>query len=350
MCRQVEQGGTFTPDLPFHMVWLSTNACQLRCLHCSSNSSRRAADELTTGEVFRLIDQLADAGIVDFGISGGEPFIRDDIMRIVAYARRCGMAVGVASHGANFSAARADKLAELEVGRIQFSLDGLASSHDALRQLSGLHRRVLNSIETAKRAGLRVHVCCTINSLNVDHLSEFVEFLAAINIDRLNFSRFIPTGRGSDRLDISDRQWRDVIEHCRRLARQYDGRLEIVSHLAQQILVDDVVGDIPGFVGCQAGRGQGCVSANGTVFPCVLLPIPIGNIRETSFRQIWETSTVISELRERTRLEGKCLRCAVRAQCGGCRAIAYARTGRYLAEDPRCWLTHDHQPSADFRC
>jgi AdoMet-dependent heme synthase len=95
---------------------------------------------------------------------------------------------------------------------------------------------------------------------------------------------------------------------------------------------------MPAFVGCQAGRGQGCVTANGTILPCVLLPIPLGNIRTAPFADIWQSSPIVKVLQDRGNLEGKCGACSLRARCGGCRAVAYARTGNLFASDPRCWL------------
>ena len=195
-----------------------------------------------------------------------------------------------------------------------------------------------SAAHTPRRAGLRVHVCCTITSLNVDVLDSFVESLTYLNVQRLNFSRYVPTGRGTDGLDLPDGRWRSVVEQCAVLKTRYLGRLEIVTHLAQQILVDDEVADMPAFIGCQAGRGQGCISANGTVLPCVLLPIPLGNVRKSSFREIWESAPVVRLLQDREHLQDKCGDCGVRDRCGGCRAVAFARTGDFLASDPRCWL------------
>ena len=60
----------YRPVMPFHMVWIATDACHLRCRHCSSNSEQRRPDELATREVKRLFDQLASAGVVDLAISG----------------------------------------------------------------------------------------------------------------------------------------------------------------------------------------------------------------------------------------------------------------------------------------
>lgn len=331
-------GGAWRTELPLHMVWLATNACTARCLHCSSNSALRAADELSTAEALDMLDQLADCGVVDFGISGGEPLLRDDLFEIIAHAKGRGMAVGVATNGAKLRIQTAERLAALGLNRLQVSLDGPADAHDHLRQWPGLYRRAVASIGVARRAGLRVHVCCTVTRLNVDLLDDFVAALPALDVQRLNISRYVPTGRGADGLDLPDADWRAVIAHCVALRERHRGRLDIVTHLAQQILVDAEVAAMPAFVGCQAGRGQGCISANGTVLPCVLLPIPLGNIRAAPFRRIWSEAALARQLRQREQLDGKCGRCQVRERCGGCRAVAFARSGDPLASDPRCWL------------
>jgi AdoMet-dependent heme synthase len=333
------QPGEFRPRMPFHMVWLATNACTARCLHCSSNSAVRMPDELKIDEVRDLIDQLADVGVVDLGISGGEPLIRKDLLQVIVHAKRRGMSVGVGSNGAKLGPERAAGLVSAGLNRLQISLDGLGAAHDELRRWPGLFSRALQTIRIAQSAGLRVHVCCTINRLNFRDLDAFASVVAGLGVRRLNFSRFVPTGRGADSLDLDNQSWRFAIEQCARIRARYEPEIEIVSHLAQQILVDKDVADMPGFIGCQAGQAQGCVTANGTVLPCVLLPIPLGNIRDRPFRDIWQTSSIVRAFQERTELGGNCGICALKDRCGGCRAVAFSKTGDPLAADPRCWLT-----------
>ncbi|MDD5558685.1 MAG: radical SAM protein [Candidatus Methylomirabilis sp.] len=325
------------------MVWLATTACNARCLHCSSNASVRSPDELRTNEAIDLLSQLAEAGVVDLAISGGEPLLRPDLLEIIAEARRLGLAVGVGSNGAVLSERKAALLAASGINRFQVSLDGFHTAHDTIRRWPGLFDRALRTIEVAACAGLRVTVCCTINRLNAAELEPFTEFISSTKIIRLNFSRYVPTGRGTDELDLTDEEWRLVITLSAELRIRYRGKVDIVNHLAQQIFVDHELEGMPGFIGCQAGIGQGCVTANGTVLPCVLLPIPLGNIREGTFRQIWLNSPVIRVLQSREYLKGECAACQVRNRCGGCRAVAYAKTGDYLATDPRCWLVNHCQ-------
>jgi radical SAM protein with 4Fe4S-binding SPASM domain len=324
--------------LPFHMVWLATNLCNARCLHCSSNSSRAGPDELSTEEAIQMIDQLATCGVVDLACSGGEPLMRPDLFEVLAHARSRGLAVGVGTNGSTLTPAQARTLAALGIGRLQVSLDGFAASHDALRRWPGLFARALKTIRTASEAGLRVHVCCTINRLNAESLIEFTAFVRTLEISRLNFSRYIPTGRGTDLLDLADGAWRSIVTLVAALRREYSGHLDIVTHLAQQVLVDDETAAQRAFVGCQAGAGQGCVTADGTILPCVLLPVRVGNLRETSFVEAWTSSPVIRALQDRSALTGRCGRCSRKSYCGGCRAVALARTGDWTAEDPRCWV------------
>jgi radical SAM protein with 4Fe4S-binding SPASM domain len=285
-----------------------------------------------------MIDQLVAAGVIDLGISGGEPLLRHDILEILGHAKGREMTVGIASNGAKLSRARAAQLAALQLDRLQVSLDGFAEQHDALRRWPGLFERVLTTIQRADEAGLNVNVCCTINQLNFETLEPFVAFLAQTKIKRLNLSRFVPTGRGSDFLDPGETAWRGIIERCGELKVAYLGRIEIVTHLAQQILVDHEAKDMPAFAGCQAGRGQGCVTADGTVFPCVLLPIALGNIRQAAFGDVWRNSQMIRALQDRDHLQGECGSCTLRERCGGCRAVAYARSRNPFASDPRCWV------------
>lgn len=327
---------TFRPKLPVHMVWLSTNACNARCLHCSSNSSVRTYDELTQDEVFSLIDQFADAGVMDLAISGGEPLIRPDIFEIIGYARGRGMSVGLGSNGATLTTRQATRLAASGINRFQVSLDGFEDQHDGLRQWPGLFKRALSTIDTVANLGIRTHVCCTINRLNVHSIEAFAEFLCSTRVKRLNLSRYVPTGRGNDFLDLDQTEWQNVLKMCVNLKTKLSGRLEIVTHLAQQILVDDDVQQMRGYTGCQAGCAQGCVTANGTVLPCVLLPLAIGNVRNSGFEEIWRNSPIIRNLQIRDTLSGECGSCSFNKKCGGCRAVAYAKTGDYLASDPRC--------------
>jgi radical SAM protein with 4Fe4S-binding SPASM domain len=338
-----EDGKAYRPAAPLHVVWLATQACRLSCVHCSSNAGGPGRNELSTLEAARLIDDLADAGVVDFAISGGEPLLRRDVVDLVRHAKDRGLAVGLGSSGLGLRRHLA-RLAATGLDRLQVSVDGTREQHDTLRRYPGLHALALSTIRDAIAAGLRVTMCCTINARNHDSLEHVISAALECGVERVNFSRFVPTGRGTAALDLSADEWRAAIERCHTLQNAYAGRVQIVTHLAQMILLEPALGTVPGFAGCQAGRGQACIAADGSVWPCVMLPIAVGNVRQRSFADIWRSAELIRALADRSRLEGGCRTCGVTEKCGGCRGVAFARTGNPFAADPRCWLLSECEP------
>ena len=119
---------------------------------------------------------------------------------------------------------------------------------------------------------------------------------------------------------------------------KFGNKMNFYTHEAQQILLDDSLFDLPYFTGCQAGNGVCCIKANGDILPCVLLDIPIGNIRENSYSTIWLNSPILEELNNRQKYSEPCVQCIYVEKCGGCRGVAYGSFGDFFAPDPHCWL------------
>ena len=86
------------------------------------------------------------------------------------------------------------------------------------------------------------------------------------------------------------------------------------------------------------------ITPEGNVTPCPYMPVVAGNIREKSFREIWESSSVLQPLRDLDQLKGRCGRCGFKSLCGGCRCRAYAAFGDFLEEDPACTFQPTGRP------
>ena len=91
--------------------------------------------------------------------------------------------------------------------------------------------------------------------------------------------------------------------------------------------------------GCLAGQAVCFVSHTGEVFPCGYLPVSSGNVTTTPLPEIWRRSPVFADMRDDTKLEGKCGVCEYSKVCMGCRARAFSVGGNYLAEEPNCGYT-----------
>lgn len=330
----------YIPSYPYHLVWIATNACNARCVHCSTAAAKRLPGELTTLQAKDLFSELASLGVFDIAVSGGEPLTRPDIIEVLEHMRSVGLKIGVGSNGSTVTPTIVRKLKELQVSRLQISIDGTQEIHDLARRWIGLFQRAKNAIQLGIEAGLNVHVCMTLHNLNHRVLEDVVALCAEWGVKRFNLSRFIPTGRGEASLDLPKYLWKEMIFKYEAIRQHYRGVMEMTSHLSQAVLVDPDLDCYSGFIGCQAGIGQGCIGPTGDVSPCVMLPMAVGNVKEKPFREIWSKSVLINSLKARGELKGACGSCSFRNKCGGCRAVAYAYTGDIWATDDRCWLVN----------
>jgi radical SAM protein with 4Fe4S-binding SPASM domain len=96
--------------------------------------------------------------------------------------------------------------------------------------------------------------------------------------------------------------------------------------------------------GCMAGTQYCRITPEGDVTPCPYMTLVAGNVREQSFREIWQTAPVLRQLRDVHQLKGRCGGCEFNELCGGCRCRAYAAYGDYLQEDPACTYQPTGQP------
>jgi radical SAM protein with 4Fe4S-binding SPASM domain len=180
-------------------------------------------------------------------------------------------------------------------------------------------------------------VCYTPQRRNLQDFEALVEWAARAGISLFNVSQFVPVGRGDHVEDLSPEQWRKFFDRWIKVRQVYVGQINFRSHLAQLALADPSLAARPEFSGCAAGRGQGCITPEGCVTPCVLIPITIGDLKRQSFAEIWSSSPLIRRLQAPRRFGGRCASCRFLEKCGGCRASALAE-GNLWGEDPHCWI------------
>jgi AdoMet-dependent heme synthase len=318
----------FSPAFPLHVVFILDTRCNLSCTHCSSAASRRSRAGFDTAGAQRVISEIAELGVVDLALSGGEPLLRRDLERLIGHACSLGLTVGTSTNGFALTKARAASLRDAGLGRLQVSLDGLACAHDRIRG-TGSFDRAIKAIRTGVAAGLRTHVCFTAMRSNIDSLEDCIALAMSLGVHGLNLSQFVATGRGAQSENLLPEQARMAIEVWS-AARASRPDMYFTAH-AVGPFVDGSTGG-----GCQAGRAIACVTSTGDVTPCVMLPLVLGNLTQRTFREIWTGGEVLDRLRAR-KVRGACGACALREQCGGCRAAAWAHTGDLYAADPQCW-------------
>ena len=338
---------------PFIVIWEVTRACALACRHCRAEAVlRKHPLELTTQESFRLIDQVARANPTLFVLTGGDPTLRPDLKGLIFYAAQRGLRVGL-SPSATPEFLRADfaELKQLGVARISLSLDGASQeTHDRFRGVPGTWELTMEAIARAAAVGLPVQINTTFTRQNVGEFEAFVELLARIRPVLWSVFQLVPTGRGKmDDLLTAD----ELEELFLRLQKHsetapYDIKTTEGQHYRRVVLQQTknpatLRARAP--LGINDGKGFVFISHTGDIQPSGFLPITAGNVRRDELIDVYRNAPLFRNLRDTSRLEGKCGLCEFKNICGGSRARAFAMTGSPFGAEPLCAYqprTHVH--------
>jgi len=339
----------------FLIQWHLTEQCNLRCRHCYQGDPK--TEELSLPEIKETITEISEmfsawaeryevAFSPSFNITGGEPFLRKDLFEILREIRGCGYDIFLLSNGTLIDAGRARALRDLGVKGVQVSLEGPEEIHEMIRG-KGSFAGSLRGIRHLLDAGMRVTVNATLSAINAEHFLKLAELSSHLGVQRLGFSRLVPSGRGAGLVNsmLSKEEVRKLYERIFSLS---PNRLEFVTGdpVATQMKTPSKMrkdsGSMPAG-GCAAGVSGLTFLPDGTIVPCRRLRIPIGNLKKDSLREVWAASPMLEALRDKSRYKGKCRTCRRWADCRGCRAIAYAYAQSrghddFLAEDPQCFI------------
>ncbi len=341
----------------FFVQWHLTERCNLACTHCYQEGKQ--IKEMALPDIKRAVRQISDtitqwseayriAFSPSANITGGEPFLRKDLPKILEELTRHDFHVSVLTNGTLIDRGRARMLASIPVRGVQVSLEGPEAIHEQIRG-SGSFSSAMRGVELLLDSGIVVTLNVTLSEINADYFKEIVSVATNIGVQRLGFSRLVPFGKGFGLISrmLSEERVRTAYEEI--TSAKVPG-LEIVTGdpVAAQMSDEPEDGDgdrddaFP-LGGCAAGVSGITLLPDGTISPCRRMGISVGNIMADSLREVWATSEVLTALRDKSSYEGKCRTCRRWSNCRGCRAIAYAYSrsqGRdsFLEEDPQCFV------------
>jgi AdoMet-dependent heme synthase len=338
---------------PFIVIWETTRACALKCIHCRADAiARRDPDELSTDEGKRLIDRVAAFGNPPpiLVLTGGDPLRRPDVAELVAHGTRTGVSVSLTPSGT--AAVTRDKLRRLQdagLARLAVSLDGAtAEAHDAFRGVRGSHQYTVRIIEHARALGLPLQINTTVCRTTAGQLEALAPQIEEMGVVLWALFFLIPIGRAQLDHALSAGQIETVLHWAAALSRRVPFGIKTTEAPQYVRVVSSLAPELPSAV-TPSFRGVGRASravtdGNGFVFidhignicPSGFLPLVAGNVRRDDLVTAYREDSLFRELRDPSRLGGRCGRCDFRERCGGSRARAYAFTGNPLAEDPGC--------------
>ena len=346
------------------VIWNLVRRCNLTCKHCYSISADKDfKGELSTDEVFSVMDDLKAFKVPVLILSGGEPLLRPDIFDIARRAKSMGFYVGLSSNGTLVNESNVAEIAATGFDYVGISLDGLRATHDKFRRKEGAFDAALNGIRLCRDAGAKVGMRFTLTQDNAQDLPALLDLMQAESIDKFYLSHLNYAGRGNkNRKDdahfkttrialdlLFDLCWRQVQAGQ---PREYvtgnndaDGIYLLnwvrqhfpqrAAHIEQKLVQ---------WGGNSSGVNIANIDNLGSVHPDTMWwDYPLGNVRERPFSDIWmDTSDpLMAGLKQAKRpVEGRCAVCEHRASCNGnTRVRAWQTTNNFWAEDPGCYLS-----------
>ncbi len=272
---------------PLNMHLELTYRCNEQCVHCycvveHGREAEVAKRELTYDEQVRVLRQLADMGTFYVTFSGGEVLVRRDFFDIVEEARRLGFAYRVYTNGIGLTEERARRLAALDPLTVELSIFSTDPAvHDGITRVPGSFHRLIAAVQRLKTHGVRVYLKTTVMKQNWRDLVGVRALARELGVFTHQFT-----------CDVSPRIDGDIHGPT-----QYQlTEDELVELMVDERLTKQVLGlpEEPPEVQarerntCGPAVNGGCIDPYGSVFPCVAFRVPMGNVREKSFREIWE--------------------------------------------------------------
>ena len=339
-----------------YAVWEITLKCNLACSHCGSRAGHARAKELSPEEALDLVQQMAEVGIKEVTLIGGEAFLRPDWLQIAEAINQAGMLCSMTTGGYGISLETARKMKEAGIATVSVSIDGLEETHDRLRGKQGSWKYAFKTMSHLREVGITFGCNTQINRLSAPEFPLIYERIRDAGAIAWQIQLTVPMGNAADNADI--------------LLQPYEllALYPMLARVARRALSDGVQiqpGNNIGYYGPDErllrGRGdenewtfwQGCsaglstlgIEADGAIKGCPSLPTSAytgGNIRD---RSLWEIVEHTEELRFNlgagtpqgtAHLWGFCKTCEFAELCrGGCTWTAHVFFNR-RGNNPYC--------------
>jgi radical SAM protein with 4Fe4S-binding SPASM domain len=280
-------------------------------------------------------------------MSGGEPFLRPDLIDLIRHISTTKMRLDIATNGFHLPENRLRALRDLPVFQIQVSIDGIGRQHDQFRGKDGAFAAATRTIERLRDEGIVVSLSTTVTSQNVENFERIIDFALKMECSGFKAIPFLPAGRGRKNARSLMIDAEGYLRLCRILVKRSEelkGTLNISTETTFPFLLEKAPGNAPenGHMACSAGYDTLSIGADGTVYPCPFLrDFPLGNLLECSLYPLWKQDPILNTLRtiEKKDMWEPCKSCGYcQTTCrGGCRAAAYLVHGDFRACDPTCF-------------
>jgi radical SAM protein with 4Fe4S-binding SPASM domain len=317
---------------PVTVTFQITDRCNYECVHCYQEHREDAAakrDELTTAEIVRIFDELAEAGVLFLTIMGGEVFVRRDADEILAAAHERGFALKLLSTGHHIHDKRADFLATLRPLQVEMSLYAAgAHTHELVTRAPGSWERTVAAARRLVERRVPVVLKSPVMEVNQGEIDALAQLARELGTE-YSFDPKITAMENREMAPTALRMGASSV------ARFYAGPMSSYLETTYAAGTPAAIAIAGGeelrpleHTPCRAGQQSVAIMPYGDVWPCNALPVPCGNLREQSFQEIWRGSSELAEVRDlRWAKLAECNVCELRSYCQRCHGMALVEQG-----------------------
>lgn len=319
-----------------------THRCPLHCPYCSNPLKLvQSGGELSTAEWRRVLSEARELGVLQLGLSGGEPLVRGDLEELAAHARSLGLYTTLVTSGVGLTPARARKLRDAGLDHVQISIqDSDEQSADRIAGMKGV-RQKMAAAAIVRELGFAFSINVVLHRANIDRIGEIIELAASLGADRLELANTQYYGWALENrraLMPTASQVAAAADVAEKAVPLHAGRMQILY------VLPDYYESFP--KPCYAGWGNHylVVMPDGRTLPCHgathITTLQFDSARDRSLGWIWEQSSAFQAFRGDEWMQEPCRSCPRKAiDFGGCRCQAFALTGDAAATDPVCTLS-----------
>ncbi|MCB1867393.1 MAG: heme d1 biosynthesis radical SAM protein NirJ [Gammaproteobacteria bacterium] len=354
-----------TPPGPV-VIWNLVRRCNLTCKHCYSISADKDfPNELSTTQVFEVMQDLKRFKVPVLILSGGEPLLRPDIFEIAHHAKEMGFYTALSTNGTLIDESNIEKIAAVGFDYLGISIDGIRQTHDNFRRMAGAFDASIHGLRLCRDKNIKVGLRFTMTRDNASELPQLLALMDRENVDKFYFSHLNYAGRGNknrkDDVFLQTTRWAMDLLFDRALADARAKRgTEFVTgnndadgvyllHWVEKKFpdrTDHIHAKLAQWGGNSSGVNISNIDNQGYVHPDTMWwNYNLGNVKERPFSEIWQDTTdpIMAGLKAQPRnISGRCAECGYFNICGGnTRVRAMQLTGDAWSEDPACYLTDE---------
>ena len=348
------------------VIWNLIRRCNLTCKHCYSISADTDfPNELSTAQIFEVMDDLKQFGVPVLILSGGEPLLHPDIFDIARRSKDLGFYTALSTNGTLIDENNIEQIAAMGFDYLGISIDGIAETHDKFRRKKGAFAASIKGLRLCHDQGIKVGLRFTMTQDNAEQLPQLLTLMDDEKIDKFYFSHLNYAGRGNknrkDDVFLQTTRWAMDLLFARAMADAKAGRnTEFVTgnndadgvyllywvkqHYPEH--AQHVEAKLRQWGGNSSGVNISNIDNQGRVHPDTMWwHYDLGNVKERPFSEIWQDTSdpIMAGLKQMPRpVKGRCARCAYLGICNGStRVRALQLTDDPWTEDPACYLTDE---------